>query len=58
MSPEVRIATQTAALSREKQQALLRMHSRSRARYGVLSAAELTRLRFVRWLYQSGRTTS
>ena len=58
MSPELYIATRAAGLSPAKQQALLRMRMRYRESGDVFSPSELAHLRFVRWLYQSGRLTS
>ena len=57
MTPELRITTRAAALSREKQQALLRMQSHFRPDTDLLSPSEIIRLRFVRWLYQTRRLT-
>lgn len=55
MTLEQLIATRAAGLSPERQQALLRMRACYRPTGDVFSKAELERLRFVRWLYRTGR---
>jgi hypothetical protein len=45
------IPAQTAAM----QQALVRLRARYQEDHGLFTRKELTRLAFVRWLYQTGR---
>ena len=55
MTPEHLLRTRMAGLSPERQQALLRMRACYRQSGDVFSTAELERLRFMRWLYRTGR---
>jgi hypothetical protein len=55
MTPETFIAVRAAESSPAEQQAFLRMQAGDRHQWNLFSPAELARLRFTRWLYQTGR---
>ena len=55
MTSEHLLHAQTAGWSPERQQALLQMRDCYRQTADLFSTAELARLRFLRWLYRTGR---
>ena len=57
MNPQHLLMSQMLGISREHQPAMLQMRDFYR-QTGVFSKAELDRLRFLRWLYQTGRLAS
>lgn len=58
VSAQVAVAQQTTLFTREQQDVLLALQARYRQDPGLFGDQEMMRLRFVRWLYQNGRTES
>ena len=58
MTPQELLAARAAGLTPERRQALLPIGAFHRQRGHVFSRSERERLRFLRWLYQTGRLAS
>jgi hypothetical protein len=55
MNPATAAPTTPARFSARERSALRRLRARYQQDYDLFSAPELAHLRFVRWLYRSGR---